>query len=69
MSSAEVTVFVAERGRGADTDARVLDYLERVRALGSVEIMTGTRYAGATTRRRAEQDAGRVPWRGAAAAA
>jgi hypothetical protein len=42
MSSAEVNVFVEERGRSADTNARVLDYLKRVRALGSVEIVTGT---------------------------
>lgn len=42
MSSAEVAAFVEERGRGVDTNARVLDYVERVRALGSVEIVTGT---------------------------
>ncbi|WP_326737067.1 hypothetical protein [Streptomyces sp. NBC_01022] len=42
MSPGAVATFVEERGRGADTNARVLDYLERVRALGSVEIVTGT---------------------------
>ncbi|MFE6496299.1 hypothetical protein [Streptomyces sp. NPDC057748] len=40
-SRAEVAVFVEERGRSADTNTRVLDYVEKVRGLG-VEIVAGT---------------------------